>query len=137
KGLPSIASVSQFTGKTLIEDGTVALTGSGSLASSSEVHIESNGILDIAGLTAIGTDVTSLSGAGRVLLGTKTLNLSNAAGLFAGEISGEGGVTVLGGNIVFVGRNAYAGPTITHAGAGVTLGDGGTTGEIAGDVQND
>ena len=137
KGLLSIASISEFTGKTLVEDGSVALTGSGSLASSSEVRIEGPGTLDIAGLSAGGTDVTNLTGAGRVLLGTKTLNLTNPTGHFAGEISGDGGVMVTGGNTVFVGRNTYTGLTITTAGAGVTLGDGGATGEIAGDVVND
>ena len=58
-------------------------------------------------------------------LGTKTLNLSNAADTFSGNISGTGGLTVNGGTETLAGTNSYTGATTIAAGATLALtGDG-------------
>lgn len=134
-GSLSMASVSEFTGSTLIEAGKIILTGNGSLASSSGVQIEGPGTLDITQTTS-GTEIKTLSGTGHILLGTKALELSNATGVFGGVISGDGTVDVTGGHAVFSGINTYTGPTSISPGAQLTLGDGGTSGTIGGDVIN-
>jgi len=60
----------------------------------------------------------------------------NFAGTYAGSIGGTGAVTVQGGGTVaFTGANTYSGDT-TINGATLQLGNGGTSGSIAGDVVN-
>ncbi len=55
---------------------------------------------------------------------------------FAGEISGSGAVHQVGsGTTILTGTNTYTGGTTISAGT-LQLGDGGTTGSIAGDVAN-
>ena len=64
------------------------------------------------------------------------INRSNALTL-AGPISGSGRVTQLGtGSTTFTADNSYTGGTTIVAGA-LHLGDGGTTGSVAGNIRND
>ncbi len=55
---------------------------------------------------------------------------------FAGTISGSGAVNVLSGSVTFTADNGYTGATSIATGATLRLGDGGTTGGIAGNVAN-
>ncbi|WP_445221575.1 autotransporter-associated beta strand repeat-containing protein [Bradyrhizobium sp. Pa8] len=56
---------------------------------------------------------------------------------FAGEISGSGAVQKLGSNTaILTGNNSYTGTTTVAAGT-LQIGNGGTTGSIAGNVVND
>jgi outer membrane autotransporter protein len=103
----------------------------GSIAASAGVV--DNGLFDI-GNTTSGATIKTLSGAGLVEMGTKSLTLSAAADTFSGVISGTGALTVSGGSEVLTGTNTYSGGTTIASGATLTLGAAGTTGVIAGNV---
>ncbi len=132
-GVTILTGTSTYTGATTIERGTLALAGAGSIAQSSGVRAD--GVLDISG-TSGGASVRSLSGAGMVDLGARTLALTAAADTFAGVIQGTGGLAVAGGTELLTGNNTYAGPTTIAAGATLQLGAGGMSGSIVGDVTN-
>lgn len=136
-GALTLSGVNTYTGATTIDAGTIlALSGTGSIAASSGV--EDNGSFDISGTTA-GASIRSLSGAGSVSLGGKALTITNAAGTFAGAIGdgGSGGsLTLSGGSLILTGTNNYTGGT-TIAGGTLQIGNGGTTGSIAGDIVDD
>ncbi len=114
-GTLSISNVSQYTGSTVIDAGTLALTGSGSIASSSGLH--NDGVFDIAGTTS-GTSIKTLSGAGVVNIGTKTLTITNANGdTFAGSFGGSGGLTFASGTQTLTGdSSAFSGLTTVQPG---------------------
>lgn len=118
-----------YTGTTDIRSGTMALNTNGSLSSSSLINVD--GTFDINAITAASTTIQTLTGTGTVLLGTKTLNFSNASTTFAGSISGTGGITVSTGSLALSGANSYSGVTTIAAGARLQLGAGGATGSLA------
>ncbi|MCK9187863.1 MAG: autotransporter-associated beta strand repeat-containing protein, partial [Acidithiobacillus sp.] len=78
------------TGATNIDGGTLALTGTGSIADSSGVT--NNGSFDISGVTTGGASITTLSGSGTTTLGSNNLTLNNASGTDSGTITGSGGL---------------------------------------------
>ena len=118
-GTQTLGGINQYTGATLIEEGAgLALAGSGSIAVSSGVV--ANGSFDIARATN-GAEISTLSGSGAVLLGGKTLTLTNASGNFAGSIQGSGGLVIAGGHEVLSGANTYSGDTVVEQGARLTL----------------
>ncbi len=109
-GTITLAGNNGYTGTTTVDEGaTLKLSGTGSIANSSEANI--NGGLDI---TQSSGDVSlqSLSGTGTVDLGSNNLDLTNSHGDFSGTIAGDGGVSVSGGTQVLSGHNTYAGGTI-------------------------
>lgn len=112
-GTLTINNISQYTGSTTIDAGTLALTGNGSIASSSGLH--NDGVFDIAATTA-GASIKSLSGSGVVDLGAQTLTLTSAFSTFAGIIQGTGGLTVTGGTQTLSGANTYGGATTVSGG---------------------
>ncbi|MCP5410539.1 MAG: autotransporter-associated beta strand repeat-containing protein [Alphaproteobacteria bacterium] len=125
-------SGNSFEGTTTISSGaSVALSGTGSLASSSEVIV--NGSFDISQTS--GATLTSLSGTGAVTLGANTLTLSSAAGTFSGTISGTGALVIASGTQILTGANSYTGGTTISAGT-LQVGAGGTLGAIAGPISN-
>jgi fibronectin-binding autotransporter adhesin len=103
---------------------TLKLEGAGAIASSSEVAIA--GTLDISAATA-GAALVTLSGAGDVVLGDKTLTLANASTTFSGDVQGAGNLKVSGGTQTLSGVNSYTGTTTVDAGAGLNL-------TLAGDI---
>jgi hypothetical protein len=98
-----------YTSLTAIVTGTLALSGSGSIASSAGVA--NNGIFDISAITSPGTSVKTLSGTvttSTTALGAKALTITNALGQnLSGNITGEGGSIVLSsGTQVFSGKDS-------------------------------
>ena len=73
---------------TTINGGTLALSGSGSIADSSDVI--DDGTFDISATS--GASIVTLSGNGTVKLGGKKLTLTNASTTFSGTIGGTGGL---------------------------------------------
>ncbi len=112
---------------------TLAVTGTTSLDSSSGVN--NAGTLDISGTTA-GTTAQTVSGNGDILLGSRTLTLSNASGTVGGVISGTGGLTVSGGSQTLTGANTYSGATTIDSGATLALSGSGAIGSSSGVVSN-
>src|SRR5262249_9608181 len=131
--------VSTYTGATTINSGAgLALSGSGSVGRSSGVL--NNGFFDISSTTA-GTSIKSITGSGTVNLGAQTLTLTNASGIFSGVMADDGlsggtggGLTVAGGTATLTGTNTYTGATTINVGATLQLGNGGTTGSVAGSI---
>ena len=126
-GAQGLSGINAYTGLTTIgSTATLALTGSGSIATSS--GLVDDGTFDIAGAAGSVT-VATLSGHGAVVLGMNDLHLATATGTFAGSLSGQGGLALAGGSLVLSGTNAYAGLTTVSSGATLALTG---TGSIAG-----
>ncbi|KAA5613882.1 autotransporter outer membrane beta-barrel domain-containing protein [Rhodovastum atsumiense] len=118
-GTATLTGTNTYSGQTGIGSGaTLALSGGGSIAASSEVV--DNGTFDISA-TSNGASIRSLSGGGAVALGVQTLTLSDAGGTFVGAIDGSGGLTVAGGTEILTGTNTYTGQTGIGAGATLAL----------------
>jgi autotransporter-associated beta strand protein len=87
-GTWTLANTNTYTGATTINSGTLALTGTGSIANSSEIKV--NSTLDVTGLTAgtftVGASQT-LSGDGTVNATGKTLSLGGTL------LPGQGGTS--------------------------------------------
>lgn len=135
-GTETFTGANAYTGATAINDGTLALSGSGSIANSSGVTVASGATFDISG-TSSGASITSLDGSGHVALGQQSLTLAQASGNFGGVIAGAGGLVLRSGTEVLTGANTYTGATTIAKGATLQIGNGGTTGAIAGNVTND
>jgi outer membrane autotransporter protein len=122
-----------YTGKTLIDTGTLALGNSGSIAQSSGVVDDAT--FDISA-TSSGAAITTLSGTGVVNLGAQALTLTAATDTFAGTLQGTGGLAIAGGTETLTGANSYTGATRvlggtlavngSIAGSAVTVSNGGT-----------
>ena len=125
-----LGAANGYTGVTLIQAGSLALGGVGSIAASSGVV--DNSVFDIAG-TSTGASITTLAGSGLVNLGAKTLTLTGAVDQFAGSIQGTGGLAIGAGAETLTGANSYTGGTTLTAGT-LQLGNGGTSGSIVGGV---
>lgn len=117
-GKETLSGTNAMTGATVIAGGTLYLTSVNALAASS--GISDNGTLDISGVTssgiAVSTSITSLSGSGTVILGNKTLILTNADDSFSGVISGAGNLSISGGTETLTGANTYTGATTITGG---------------------
>ena len=116
-------------------------TSSGGQAS---VTLNGNGRLQFSNYTLPGTTIGSLSGAGTVNLTdisnaqTKSLTIggNNQSTTFSGQIVGGGSIVKAGsGTLVLTGDNTYSGGTTINTGT-LQIGNGGTTGSVAGNIVN-
>ncbi|WP_413672301.1 ESPR-type extended signal peptide-containing protein [Massilia cellulosiltytica] len=132
-GIETLSGTNTYTGATSIDQGGLALSGSGSIALSSGVA--NNGVFDIAA-TNNGAEVRSLSGSGAVLLGGQTLTLTDAQDVFAGSILGSGGLAIAGGIETLSGTNTYSGATSIDQGGGLALSGSGSVALSSGVANN-
>ena len=131
----SSSGVNTYSGLTTVDSGAAfSLSSSGAIALSS--GLVDNGTFNIIA-TSTGTSIKSLSGAGAVTLGSKTLALTAAAGTFSGVISGtNGALTISGGTETLTGANTFTGVTTIDAGAILQLGDGVNNGTVTGAIHD-
>lgn len=119
-GTFTLGAGSTYTGETVIQQGTLALSGPATsaddaLANSSRVV--ANGTFDVSAISGTGSHIQSLAGTGSVNIGAKDLIITNAKNdLFSGIISGTGGLTVSGGMQTLSGVNTYTGGTTVSGG---------------------
>ncbi|MUH02107.1 hypothetical protein GM609_01155, partial [Bombella sp. ESL0387] len=121
-GTTVLSAANSYTGATDITQGTLALSGNGSIANSSGVTVGKNTTFDIS-RSSSNVTVQDLSGAGNVTLGQNGLTLSSAkAGSpYDGVISGTGGLTVDGGSKTLTNAQTYSGDTSINNGATLAL----------------
>lgn len=118
-GTQTLSGTNTYTGTTTIDSGaTLALTGTGGIATSAQVI--DNGLFNISS-TSAGASITTLSGNGHVHLGAEPLTFSAGSTTFAGQISGQGAVVAAGGVQTLTGTNTYTGATTIDAGASLVL----------------
>lgn len=140
----TIAGASAFRtdgGTTLTLGGVISGTGpltkngAGSLILTGD-NLYAGGTIIDAGLLQLGNGGNTGESTGDVVNnGTLAFNRTNEVN-FAGLISGSGAVRQIGaGTTILTANNSYGGGT-TIAGGTLQLGNGGTTGSIAGDVVN-
>jgi fibronectin-binding autotransporter adhesin len=139
-GTLNLAGVNTYTGSTTINSGTLALSGTGSIATSSGVA--DNGTFDIS-QTTTGASIKTLSGTGIVGLGAQTLNITNGSTTFGGVIAdgGIGGGTkgnfaVTGGTQTLTGTNTFTGATSVAANALLALSGTGSIATSSGVADN-
>ncbi len=137
-GPVTLTGINTYTGSTSISAGTLALSGSGSIAASSTL-IDS-AIFDISGTTS-GATLKALTGSGSVAAGSRTLTVGGSNTIFGGVIRDGGiaggtgaSVIVNGANVVLTGANTYTGGTTINSGSLLTLGNSGTSGSIVGNI---
>ncbi|MFT9418753.1 autotransporter domain-containing protein [Acetobacter sp.] len=133
-GIQSLSDMNTYTGATTISNGTLALIGSASIASSAGVH--NNATLDISGSTQSSVSIQSLDGTGNIVTGsnpdshspdiTITNGNSTFGNTFSGTISGNGGLLISGGSETLSGGNTYTGSTGVSSGATLTVSDDGS-----------
>jgi fibronectin-binding autotransporter adhesin len=92
-------------------EGTVAMAGNGSLGANAALNV-GLGTFDISGISGPALDVTDLSGFGGIVLGDKTLYITNGSQSYGGVMLGSGGVHVTGGYGTFSGEQLYTGTTV-------------------------
>lgn len=118
-----------FTGGVSVSEGTLRIGNSVAMSGSGPVAVQGGATLDLGNSSV---SVTSLSGAGGVVLGGGTLAWAPASSQsFAGSISGSGSINKTGSfNVTLTGENTFAG-TLTSAGGILHVGVGGTSGSLA------
>ena len=117
---------------------SIAFTNAAS-GGNAQLILNSGASLNISGLTSAGTSVGSIEGAGSVTLGTKQLTTggNNLSTTLSGAISGAGGTLLKQGTgtLTLTGANTYTGGSTISAGT-LSIGGGGTTGSIVGNVSH-
>ena len=114
-----LTGTNTYGGVTTINSGAnLSLTGTGSIASSS--NVVDNGTFNISGTTA-GASIVTLSGSGGVSLGAQPLSLTNASTTFSGDIYGSGALAINAGTETLSGNNDYTGVTTIAANAQLNL----------------
>lgn len=124
-GSQTLTGANNLSGTTLI-DSQASLLLAGGFTSGGGSAYQVDGTLDISGMNS-NLSLASLGGAGNVLLGGRTLTLTNASGTIGGTVSGVGGaLTIAGGTETLTGNSQYTGMTTINPGATLVLSGGGS-----------
>ena len=133
-GSETLTGVNSYEGETFLDNSRLVLTGQGSIATSGLVN-SANSIIDISGTTS-GTAFKALAGTGSVLLGARTLTITNGISTdYSGEISGTGGLSFTGGASALSGVNSFTGAVAVSDGATLAIVGSGSI-ATASDVTN-
>lgn len=142
-GTTTLTGNNNYTGETLISNGVLALSGNGSIESSSLVI--NNSTFDISAVNGGSSTIQALQGAGTVELGGKTLVIADGKSVlgdptiavFSGNITGTGGLEVTGGTQRLTGDNDYTGGTTIGDKGTLIIGDGDQSGRVLGTITVD
>ncbi len=125
-----LGGANTFTGGVAISAGTLELDNANAAQYSTVTVGVNNGLVFGSGVTA--PVLGGLAGAGNVNLattGSATVSLtvggSNASTTYTGILSGNGGLTLVGGSLVLSGSNTYTGATTVNGGT-LQVGTGGS-----------
>ncbi|WP_175662101.1 autotransporter domain-containing protein [Burkholderia ambifaria] len=134
-GTQTLSGVNTYTGATMVNAGTLALSGAGRLAPSTSVTLA--GATAALDLSAGGSQtVAHLSGVAgsRVVLGGNALTLSDdSSQIFAGSLSGTGGLVKQGaGTLTLNGVSGAFSGTTTVAGGTLAVGEAANAGAVLG-----
>ncbi|WP_153075458.1 autotransporter-associated beta strand repeat-containing protein [Paraburkholderia bonniea] len=131
-GTQTLNGANTYTGTTTINNGTLELGATGTLATNNTVNLAATGAVFSITNSGGGRAIGALEGAGgsKVLLGSNTLTLGDtttgSAHDFGGEISGSAGIVKQGaGTQTLSGANTYTGETTISQGT-LSLGGGGS-----------
>ncbi|MEN9468859.1 MAG: hypothetical protein RL630_592, partial [Verrucomicrobiota bacterium] len=153
-GTLTLGAIQTYTGSTIVTSGTLELGGSATLASTT-VNIGSSGMFyDYGGglsqnttvqnsgrfdLGSVDETIGSISGNGSIgLVGNLTTGGLGLDDVISGNITGFGSpsLTKVGsGNLTLTGSASNAGGIVISNGT-VSIGDGGTTGSVTGNITN-
>lgn len=120
----TLTGANGYTGGTIVNQGTLALSSAGTLAATGSVQINASAAFDISGITPATLTIGDLSASsmGTLLLGSKNLTFGGSdTTTFAGAITGVGGsLTKQGSGTIHitssVGANTYTGGTTLSQG---------------------
>ncbi|MFZ4772932.1 MAG: autotransporter-associated beta strand repeat-containing protein [Chlamydiia bacterium] len=126
----TLGGTSTYQGPTVINAGTLALGGSGSIANSANLALLANTTFDASAVT-LGTvtvgNLISTQSTSVITIGSNILETNNTTTVtFAGVIRGTGGLNRTGaGSLLLSGVNLYTGPTILNGTGTLSLINGG------------
>ena len=122
-----MSGANTYTGQTLINGGTLLV--SGSLSDLTDVLIGEGSVYELGASDRVG----SISGDGSIALNAFRLTAGNELdATFSGVMSGEGGFTKVGsGVLTFTGQNTYSGSTNVDEGELSVQGSGPSTATCA------
>jgi len=127
-----LSAANTYTGATNVNAGTLQAGVANAFIDSSAVHVAAGATLDLHNYNQI---ANNLAGAGNVTLGSAALTVDNNVDTtLSGVISGTGALNKTGANaLTLSGDNTYSGTTTISAGT-LQVGNGGTSGAIAGNI---
>ena len=118
--IPGALVVGDGVGGTNADVVQLPASGTGQIANTAAVTVNSSGLLDLTSFGSSLENVGSLAGSGRVNLAAAQLGvgLDGSSTLFSGTISGAGGSLIKSGAGIFTltGTNTYTGETLANAG---------------------
>ncbi|MDM0026257.1 autotransporter outer membrane beta-barrel domain-containing protein [Variovorax saccharolyticus] len=128
-GTLTLTGANSYSGGTTIAGGVLGVGADANLGAASGGLTFNAGSLRLSGSFDTARPVTLNAGGG-------TIDTAGTTNAFSGVISGAGALAKAGsGTLVLVANNGYAGGT-TIAGGTLQLGNGGTSGSVAGDILN-
>lgn len=135
-GTATFGAANAYAGGTTVQAGRIALSGTGSLASSGAVTLAGGSSRFDIGAANGNRTIGALSGVAgsNVALGTRVLTFGDATNqTFAGTLTGTANTAGIvkegGGTTTLTGANSYTGTTTINAGT-LAVGNGGTTGSL-------
>ena len=133
-GTLTLTAQTTHTGGTIVEAGTLLLSGSNRLAPAGSATVNSGGTLRLDGNQTL----ASIAGSGAITFGTSitgfTLTTGSVSSTFAGSISGMGYLWKVGpGTLTLTGSHSYIAGTVVAGGTLATVGNNvlPTSGNIA------
>jgi fibronectin-binding autotransporter adhesin len=132
-GVTTLTGHNSYSGPTQLFNGTLVAGWATALGNGlSSVDFIFNGTLDLNGFNVAVGSITSSDNTSRIHLtsgGALTVGGAGISGDFIGNISGTGGLVVVGpGETLLSGTNTYTGNTTINSGGFLSLGDGATAG---------